>query len=120
MSKIRSKDTNIELRVRKALHSAGFRFRLHRKDLPGSPDLVLPKYSTAVFVNGCFWHGHDCKKAKIPATNIEFWKRKIETNISRDKKNKDLLEEAGWYHYVIWECRLEEETLYLINHFLEE
>ncbi|MBA4731169.1 MAG: DNA mismatch endonuclease Vsr, partial [Alcanivorax sp.] len=91
MSKIRSKDTNIELRVRKALHSAGFRFRLHRKDLPGSPDLVLPKYSTAVFVNGCFWHGHDCKKAKIPATNIEFWKRKIETNISRDKKKQGSL-----------------------------
>lgn len=107
MSKIRSKNTTPEMKVRKLLHSMGYRFRLHRKDLPGKPDIVLPKYKTVIFVHGCFWHGHEgCRYAVIPKSNTHYWKNKITNNISRDKNNLILLSELNWKVLIIWECEL--------------
>jgi DNA mismatch endonuclease, patch repair protein len=90
--------------VRKALHAAGFRYRLHSKNLPGKPDIVLPKYRTVIFVQGCFWHGHDCKYFKVPKTRTEFWLNKITENKTRDKINADKLSELGWHVVLVWEC----------------
>lgn len=105
MSAIKGKDTKPEIQVRKALHALGYRFRLHRKDLPGKPDIVLPKYKTVIFVNGCFWHRHPgCKYASTPSTNSDFWNAKFEENTARDKRNYAQLEELGWKVVVIWEC----------------
>lgn len=105
MSAIKGKDTKPEIQVRKALHAQGYRFRLHRKDLPGKPDIVLPKYKTVIFVNGCFWHRHPgCKYASTPSTNSDFWNAKFEENTARDKRNYAQLEELGWKVVVIWEC----------------
>ena len=105
MSRIRSKDTKPELAVRRLCHSLGYRFRLHRKDLPGKPDLVLPKYKIALFVNGCFWHLHDCKWGSVkPKTNSEFWSRKREQTVERDTESHRLLRTLGWRPRVIWEC----------------
>ncbi len=115
MSSVRSTDTKIELRVRKALHAAGFRFRLHRKDLPGCPDIVLPRFSTIVFVHGCFWHGHGCKKSKLPTTNVKFWEEKISDNKERDLKNLKYLAERDWQYSVLWECELEAGVFKLID-----
>ena len=96
MSRIRSKDTIPEVRVRSFLHRAGFRFRLHVKDLPGSPDIVLPKHRTAIFVHGCFWHRHSgCKYACTPKSRVDFWNKKFQQNIDRDRRNNIALEEAG-------------------------
>lgn len=107
MSKIKSKDTKPELLVRKYLFSKGFRYRLHNKKLPGTPDLVLPKYKTAIFINGCFWHGHNnCKYFVIPKTRTEWWLEKISRNIERDTENKKILTELGWKIMEIWECEL--------------
>lgn len=107
MSHIRSKDTKPEKRLRSLLHRLGFRFRLHRKDLPGTPDIVLPKYRTVIFVHGCFWHQHPgCKKATLPRSNVEFWKNKLEKNIERDKEVEKKLIETGWNVIVIWECEI--------------
>lgn len=107
MSKIRSKNTTPEIKVRKLLHSMGYRFRLHRKDLPGKPDIVLPKYKTVIFVHGCFWHGHEgCRYAVIPKSNTHYWKNKINNNISRDNNNLILLSELKWKVLIIWECEL--------------
>jgi DNA mismatch endonuclease (patch repair protein) len=105
MRKIRGKNTTPEMKVRSLLHSLGFRFRLQRKDLPGKPDLVLPKYKTAIFVHGCFWHGHSCGKGKhLPKTNSEFWVKKINDNICRDNRDLNLLVGLGWKVLVVWEC----------------
>ena len=105
MSRVRSSETKPELQLRSVLHKAGFRFRKNVKELPGKPDVLLPKYKAIIFIHGCFWHGHlDCKKAKLPATRTEFWKTKIEGNIQRDKKSIQLLQEQGWRIAVIWEC----------------
>lgn len=105
MSAIRGKNTKPELVVRKLLHGCGFRFRLHRKDLPGKPDLVLPKYRKAVFVNGCYWHGHeDCELFRLPKSRKEFWSKKITGNRLRDDRNRDALIEAGWKVVTVWEC----------------
>jgi len=105
MSRIRSKDTSPEMRVRSFLHCAGFRFRLHVKNLPGSPDIVLPKHRTVIFVHGCFWHRHGgCKYAYVPKSNIEFWESKFKANVERDKRNIADLEHLGWSVEVIWEC----------------
>lgn len=107
MSRIKSKNTKPELVVRSLLHRMGYRFRLHSKDIPGKPDLVLPKYKTAVFVHGCFWHRHKgCKYAYTPKSRIEFWKIKFKKNIERDKKVSKLIKEAGWKQLVIWECEI--------------
>ena len=104
MSGIRGKNTKPELLVRKALHAQGFRFRLHDKNLPGKPDIVLKKHRTVIFVHGCFWHGHDCKHFKWPKTRPEFWREKIEGNKTRDLKHQQELKELGWNVKVIWEC----------------
>jgi DNA mismatch endonuclease (patch repair protein) len=105
MSGIRARDTKPEVLVRKALFRAGFRFRLHRRDLPGSPDVVLPGRRVAVFVHGCFWHAHDgCRYAKTPATRREFWESKLAANVERDKRAREALLSAGWRVLVVWEC----------------
>jgi len=106
MAGIRGKDTKPELIIRRGLHALGYRFRLHRKDLPGRPDIVLPKHRAVIFINGCFWHGHDCHLFKWPRTREEFWREKIGTNRKRDAKARDALRTAGWRCLVIWECAL--------------
>ena len=105
MSAIKSKNTKPEIAVRKLLHSMGYRFRLHRKDLPGSPDIVLPKYKTVIFVHGCFWHRHEnCKYASTPKTRKEFWNKKFKENIKRDSEIQDKIKNLDWRSVVIWEC----------------
>lgn len=108
MARVKGKNTAPELKVRKAVHAAGFRFRLHRNDLPGKPDLVFSRFRIAVFVNGCFWHWHGCKRSRMPKSNSEYWAAKIERNVIRDRCNMDLLRQAGWDVHVIWECELRE------------
>src|SRR6266446_9846787 len=106
MSRIRSRDTNPELVVRKALTDLGYRFRLHRKDLPGKPDIVLPKYRTAIFVHGCFWHQHaGCIDCSDPKTNSKYWRPKLLGNVQRDRKHRRRLRQLGWIPVVIWECQ---------------
>jgi DNA mismatch endonuclease, patch repair protein len=105
MSRIKSRDTKPEKAVRSALHRLGFRFRLHCKDLPGSPDIVLPKYRTIIFVHGCFWHRHDgCKFSYDPKSRVDFWMKKFQTNINRDKRVRRELDSLDWRSCVIWEC----------------
>lgn len=106
MSDIRGKNTKPELLIRKGLHARGFRFRLHTSKVPGKPDLVLPRYRTAIFVHGCFWHSHGCHLFKMPSTRPEFWKAKLERNRERDAEVRKSLLEAGWRLLVIWECAL--------------
>ena len=107
MSRISGKDTKPEELVRKYLFSKGFRYRKNVRTLPGSPDLVLPKYHTVIFVNGCFWHGHkNCKYFVWPKNNTEFWRKKIEANMERDKRKKSQLEDMGWTVLTVWECEL--------------
>lgn len=108
MARVRSKDTRPELLVRRRLHEAGFRFRLHVADLPGRPDVVLPRYRTAIFVHGCFWHGHDCKAARRPTSNVPFWNEKIDSNMARDIRRQAQLRELGWAIAVLWTCSLEQ------------
>lgn len=104
MSKVRNKDTGPELLIRKALHARGFRYRLHVPDVPGKPDLVFPRFRSAVFINGCFWHGHRCNRFSWPSSNAEFWKAKIGKNVNRDQRNISSLSESGWRVLVVWEC----------------
>lgn len=111
MSKIRSKDTKPELMIRQFLFSKGLRYRVNYKMLPGTPDIVFSKYKIAIFVNGCFWHGHDCKDSHIPKTNINFWKNKIDKNKERDERNIFKIQSLGWKIFVMWECELKEQTL---------
>ena len=106
MSGIRGKNTRPELLVRKALHAAGFRYRLHGRDLPGKPDMIFPKYSAVLFVHGCFWHGHDCPMFRLPSSRIEFWQTKIAGNLARDSLVATRLSESGWRIGVVWECAL--------------
>jgi len=106
MSAIKSKNTKPELIIRRGLFKMGFRFRLHNKMLPGSPDLVFKKHRTVLFVNGCFWHGHNCKLFKIPSTNTIFWQQKISKNKLNDFKNKQLLLDLGWNVIIVWECSI--------------
>ncbi|WP_343217445.1 very short patch repair endonuclease [Hoeflea sp. YIM 152468] len=110
MSGIRGKNTKPEMVVRKALHAAGFRYRLHDKRLPGNPDLVFPKYRAVVFVHGCFWHGHDCHLFRLPSTRSDFWCRKIAGNVERDRKAVQALENTGWRTGIIWECAVKGRT----------
>ena len=109
MSRIRSTDTKPEIQIRRLCHKLGYRFRLHRKDLPGKPDLVFPKFKTVIFVNGCFWHRHDCKNGShLPKSNVEFWQHKLETNKKRDHSNWRKLRRDGWNVGVIWECQTQQ------------
>ena len=108
MSRIRGKDTAIEIKVRKYLFSHGFRFRKNVAGLPGKPDIVLPKYKTVVFIHGCYWHRHQgCKYCYTPKTNVEFWNKKFEDNIRNDENKCKLLHEAGWNVITLWECDIE-------------
>lgn len=122
MSKISNKDTKPEILVRKFLFSKGFRYRINVKTLPGKPDIVLPKYKTIIFVNGCFWHGHNCKKGKLPSSNTDFWKEKISNNKSRDAKNSDLLVKLGWKVIIIWQCEISkiDNRTKILNKLLED
>ncbi|MFQ5564050.1 MAG: very short patch repair endonuclease [Parvularculaceae bacterium] len=107
MRAVKGADTKPELTLRKALFAKGFRYRLHRKDLPGKPDLVFPKYHAVVFVHGCFWHGHDCARGRrVPKTNRAYWTAKIARNRERDAKNVAALRKAGWRVFTVWECEL--------------
>lgn len=112
MSRIRSKNTKPELIVRSLLHRMGFRFRVNRGDLPGKPDIVLPKYKTIIFVHGCFWHRHKgCKGATTPSTRRKFWLKKFQGNVERDKRNQRELRKAGWKVIVLWECRVQHDPV---------
>ncbi len=105
MAGIKGKNTRPEMIVRRLTHDLGYRFRLHRKDLPGSPDMVFPRLKLALFVHGCFWHRHkNCQCCYTPKTNVEFWSRKLENNVLRDKRSREGLEEMGWRVAIIWEC----------------
>jgi len=110
MSHISGKDTKPEILVRSLLHRMGYRFRLHKKNMPGKPDIVLPKHKKVIFVHGCFWHGHkNCPRSKRPSTNVKFWNKKIDGNIERDKKNIKSLEYLGWKTLIIWTCEIKNE-----------
>ena len=107
MSRIKAENTNPERLVRSLLHRMGYRFRIHRKDLPGRPDIVLPKYNTVIFVHGCFWHRHKgCKRATMPKSRVGYWENKFFKNVERDKENKKKLKKIGWKVLVIWECEI--------------
>ncbi|MDD9728222.1 very short patch repair endonuclease [Roseovarius sp. SK2] len=110
MAGIRGKNTKPELAIRSALHRRGFRFRLHRKDLPGRPDLVFPGRNAVLFVHGCFWHGHDCHLFRWPKSREDFWRGKIGRNIERDRQQRQALAEAGWRIGTVWECALKGKT----------
>lgn len=110
MASVRTKHTGPELRVRKALHRMGYRFRLHRRDLPGSPDIVLPSWRVAIFVHGCFWHGHGCSKGRPPKANIEYWVTKIEQNRARDARSVHALTMLGWQVHSLWQCELKDDS----------
>lgn len=110
-SSIHGKDTSIEVLLRKKLFARGFRYRKNNKNLIGSPDIVLPKYKTAIFVHGCFWHRHEnCRLASIPKTRVRFWKAKFKRNITRDKNISEKLIESGWHVIVVWECEIRENV----------
>lgn len=122
MSRIRSKDTAPELTVRSLLHRLGYRFRLHRKDLPGQPDIALPRHKAVILVHGCYWHRHEgCRYAYTPKSRSEFWQRKFDENIQRDKRTVRCLEEAGWRVLVVWECETVDENVLAdrLERFLE-
>ncbi len=111
MAQIKGKNTRPELAVRSLLHQMGYRFRLHRQDLPGKPDIVLPKYKTVVLVHGCFWHMHSCKRGRsTPATNSDFWKQKREKTRQRDASTRAKLRRMGWHVIIVWECQIKDLT----------
>ena len=120
MSHIRSKDTKPEEIVRKYLFARGFRYRKNDTRYPGKPDLVLPKYHTVIFINGCFWHQHGCSRSTLPKTNQDYWIPKIQRNVERDRQNIKALEDAGWKVIVIWECELKKKTLEETMNSVEE
>lgn len=110
MAAIRSTDTKPELQIRRAMHAAGLRFRLHVKELPGRPDLVFPRFRAVVFVNGCFWHRHDCHLFRWPATRLEFWHQKLNRNVEKDADAISQLQATGWRVGIVWECALKGRT----------
>ena len=111
MSRIKGRDTAPEKRVRSLLHRLGFRFSLHKKDLPGRPDIFLRRYGTAIFVHGCFWHRHaNCKNSVFPKTRADFWRAKLKGNVERDRRNQVALKTQGLKTLVVWECEVEDET----------
>ena len=110
MSNVRSKNTKLEMRVRSTAHRLGYRFRLHRQNLPGKPDLVFPSRGVALFVHGCFWHGHDCPHGqRMPTTNVDYWKGKINRNVERDARVQQELVNLGWKPVVFWECQIKDD-----------
>jgi DNA mismatch endonuclease, patch repair protein len=111
MARVRQRNTSPELIVRKALHARGFRYVLNDRRLPGTPDLTLPKWRVAVFVHGCFWHGHGCPKSRLPSTNRSFWTKKVRDNRNRDQLKEEQLRLRGWRVLVVWECDLRDRTL---------
>lgn len=124
MSKIGPKNSTPEITIRRLVHSMGYRFRLHRKGLPGSPDLVFPKYKKVIFIHGCFWHGcRKCSRSNLPKTNSDFWQKKIGGNKKRDRKNYRELKKLGWDHLVIWQCEIQKMNysaiLKTITNFLQ-
>ena len=121
MSKIKYHDTSIEIKVRKYLFSQGFRYRKNVKSLPGKPDIVLSKYKTVIFINGCFWHRHPgCKYATTPSSHQEFWQKKFTANVKNDQKNHKLLTESGWNVIVLWECEIEHDFVNLMIKLIKE
>ncbi|MCY3914420.1 MAG: very short patch repair endonuclease [Chloroflexi bacterium] len=119
MSKVGSKDTKPELLIRKGLHSLGFRYRLHVKELPGKPDLVFPRFKSVIQINGCFWHGHSCPLCRMPSSNSEYWRRKVARNKERDMSNRQSLVKEGWRVLTIWECALRGKEKLELNRVLE-
>lgn len=112
MSRVKGKNTLPEKLVRSLLHSLGYRFRLHRKDLPGSPDIVLPKYKTAIFVHGCFWHRHQgCSKATMPKSNVDYWHKKFAENVERDMRKESELAKLGWCVLTVWQCEVNSRNI---------
>lgn len=121
MSRIRGRDTAPEMLLRSLLHRAGFRFRLHARQLPGRPDVVLPRYRAAIFVHGCFWHRHPgCRNATTPTTRREFWQEKFDDNVSRDVRNRIALEAAGWTVHTVWECELKADAENVVRRLTNE
>lgn len=123
MRAVKSRNTSPEIALRRLLHAAGYRFRLHRKDLPGSPDIVLPGRKSVIFVHGCFWHGHSCARgARHPKTNADYWRTKIARNAARDNETQRELRAAGWRVAVVWECELKnrEGVISRLRAFLEQ
>lgn len=121
MSQIKSRDSKQELFIRKITHSMGYRYRLHNKIFPGKPDLVFPKYKKVIFVNGCFWHGHqNCKRATLPSTNTEFWKSKISGNIKRDEITYSALRKLGWQYLIIWQCQIKESNKEMLKDIISK
>ena len=121
MSRVRNRGTAAELYVRRAVWHAGFRYRMNVRKLPGTPDLVLPRYRTAVLVQGCFWHGHECPKGRRrPSTNPDFWNRKLDGNLARDAANQGKLAKLDWTVFVIWECSLDEGTATLLAYLRQQ
>lgn len=123
MSRIKGYDTQPEIAVRSMLHRMGYRFRLHREDLPGTPDIVLPKYDAAIFVHGCFWHRHEgCRFAYTPKSRVGFWENKFQKNVERDSRQRSELEESGWRVKVVWECEIKhsEDLAHSLRSFLEK
>lgn len=122
MSRVKGQNTKPEKIVRSLLHAMGYRFRLHRKDLPGKPDIVLPKHRKVIFVHGCFWHGHEnCGRAARPQANTEFWNKKLDSNIARDANTRVELEKLGWHFLIIWQCEMKdvEKLRQRLAHFLK-
>ena len=122
MSHIRSKDTSIELKVRKYLFSLGYRYRVNYKDLPGKPDIVFTKKKIVIFIHGCYWHGHNCNSrySHVSKSNTDYWSTKIKRNQDRDKRNIELLEKDGWKVIVLWECEIKEDFEYIYRKFAKE
>lgn len=121
MSRVKGRDTKPEILVRSFIHHMGFRFRVHRRDLPGNPDIVLPRYRKVIFIHGCFWHGHkNCPRSKRPSTHRSFWNKKLDGNIERDERYRRELLQMGWKVLVVWECetRTPEKLLRKLENFL--
>jgi DNA mismatch endonuclease (patch repair protein) len=121
MRNVRSRDTSIEIEVRRTIHAAGLRFRLHDKKLPGNPDIVLPRHRSVIFVNGCFWHNHEgCRRAKLPSTNSQLWANKIARNVSHDIQCINALHEMGWNTKIVWGCQVKQDTQRVIDELMND
>lgn len=121
MSKVRSKDTKIKIRVRHWLYNHGMRYRKHCNDILGKPDLAIKKYKIAIFIHGCFWHGHDnCKNYRLPKTNLDYWQEKINKNAKRDHANINNLQNLGWRVFVVWECQIKSDFESAMQNLLSE